>query len=229
MSALVPMSQQPEGKMTLKEKLAYTVIGGVGLTALIIFTSKLIKGKIADKSDSKSFEAGTPQTIAKDIKMALDNKWDFGPDTKALRGILQRIKSKAELESVRAEYNKQFKKAMYADIEGHVKSTEYVELYQIMQTKPDKTGGKVAKPTLYKAWATRLKAAVDRKYTVFTGTDEEAIKAVLYEVPTQQDFVEVGKVYLKDYHANIVTVLKSELSASEYVSIISIVTTKRKN
>ncbi len=105
--------------------------------------------------------------------------------------------------------------------------TEYNEMLQIMQGKPEKDG-KVPYLAQYNAWAKRLKAAFDKTYAFIPGTDEEAIKAVFTEIPTQTAFVNVGKVYNKLYNTNLITALKSELEFYEYNDYMKIITSKPK-
>src|SRR4051812_35533291 len=200
MQEVVPYKneEQTEQGMSLKAKIGYSIVGAIGLTGLIIFITKTVKKKIANKSDSKSFNDGTPETTAKQIKMAFENDGNFGTDTKGLREILVRIKSKAELDLVRKEYQKQFSSPMYSDMSKELQSSEYKEMLQIMEGKVEKAGQPLTVKQ-YTAWAKRLKAAFEKTYSFIPGTDEPAIRAVFNEVPTQAAFINVGRAYLKEY------------------------------
>ena len=68
----------------------------------------------------------------------------------------------------------------------------------------------------YDGWAKRLKAAFDKSYGFMPGTDEDAIKAVFNEIPTQKAFVLTGIWYKKLYASNMMTDLKGELEMWEY-------------
>lgn len=216
-----------DSSMSLKEKVIYGSIALVGLSGLIYFTSRFIKKKIANNSDKKSFAEGTPATTAKQIKMAFDNDGQFGTDTKALRNVLIKIKSKKELEDVRKEYQRQFNSQLYNDMSGELQTSEYQEMLQIMEGKPDKPGAPLSAKQ-YLAWAKRLKAAFDKMYSFIPGTDEAAIRAVFNEVPTQQAFVDVGKAYQKEYNRDFIKDLKSELETWEYPEYMTIITRKPK-
>lgn len=60
------------------------------------------------------------------------------------------------------------------------------------------------------------------------GTDEEAIKAVFIEIPTQSAFVQVGTAFQLLYNTNLLTALKSELEFWEYEPMMKIITSKPK-
>ncbi len=210
-----------------KFKISYAILGVLGVSGLVYLTTRLIKKSIAANSDKKSFEDGTPATIAKQIKMAFDNDGQFGTDTKALRELLVKIKSKKELEDVRKEYQKQFNSQLYSDMSKELQSSEYREMLQIMEGKPDKPGSPLSAKQ-FTAWAKRLKAAFDKTYSFIPGTDEAAIKAVFNEVPTQAAFVSVGKAYQQEYKRDFIKDLKSELEIWEYADYMKIITRKPK-
>ena len=96
MSATKTYKQSEEG-LSVKEKVAYSLLGAAGLTGVIFFGKKAIEKLIEKKAHSKSFEDGEPETIAKQIKMAFENDGYWGTDVETLRNILVQIKSKAEM------------------------------------------------------------------------------------------------------------------------------------
>ncbi len=219
--------ERESSTFSFKEKIIYGSLVVLGIGGTIYLATRLVKKEIAKKSDAKSFEDGSPQTIAKQIKMAFDNDGQFGTNTKALREILIRIKSKAELELIRKAYQKQFSSPMYQDMMKELQSSEYSEMLQIMEGKPDKVGGPITSKQLT-AWAKRLKAAFDKTYSFIPGTDEPAIKAVFNEIPTQRVFVNVGVAYYKEYKTNILDDLKKELEPWEYPDYMKLITNKAK-
>lgn len=222
-----PTSGQPTEGMSLKEKVIYSLLAAAGVTGLIVVGKKLIQNQISNKAHSKSFEDGTPETTAKQIKMAFENDGYWGTDTKALRVVLTDIKSKAELDKVFKAYQKEYHSNMYKDMSDELEATEYNEMLQIMAAKPGKAG---QPPTAnqYEAWAKRLKAAFDKTYAFISGTDEAAIKAVFIEIPTQTAFVNVGKAYYKLYNDNLIDALKGELEMWEYGDYMKIIVAKPK-
>ena len=218
--------EKSEG-MSLKEKLIWSVLGAAGVTGLVIVVKKFVINKIEDKAHAKSFEDGTPQTIAKQIKMAFDNDGYWGTDVKALRIVLSNIKSKLQLKKVFDSYTSEYHKNMYKDMSDELETSEYNEMLEIIAVKPNKEG-QAPTTNQYTAWAKRLKAAFDKTYGFISGTDEAAIKAVFNEIPTQTAFIQVGVAYQKEYGENLITALKGELEIWEYGDYMKIITTKRK-
>lgn len=219
-------TQQSEG-MSLKEKVIYSLLAAAGVTGIVVLGKKIIDKQISNKAHSKSFEDGTPETTAKQIKMAFENDGYFGTDTDALRNVLIGIKSKAELDKVFKAYQKEYHSNMYKDMSDELQATEYNEMLQIMAGKPEKAGQAPA-ASQYDSWAKRLKAAFDKTYSFIPGTDEDAIKAVFTEVPTQTAFINVGKAYYKLFSQNLIDALKGELEVWEYGDYMKIITAKPK-
>lgn len=211
---------------TVKERIAYTLLTGLFVGACIHFGGKLIKSKKEEKSDAKSFEAGTAATIAKQIKMAFENDGMPGTDTKKLRYIFTHLRSKDELDKIAKEYQNQFHSLLFQDLKKELQSSEYDEMLQIKEGKPQKAGQKVPGEVIYKAWAKRLKAAFDKTYGMIPGTDEDNIKTVFQEIPTRRSFVNVAVAYYKEYKTDLLATLKSELEAWEYPTYLMMITNK---
>lgn len=220
-------TKDENGGMSLKEKLIWSVLGAAGVTGLVVVVKKFVINKIEDKAHAKSFEDGTPQTIAKQIKMAFDNDGYWGTDVKALRIVLSNIKSKVQLKKVFDAYTNEYHRNMYKDMSDELETSEYNEMLEIIAAKPTKEG-QAPTNNQYTAWAKRLKAAFDKTYGFISGTDETAIKAVFNEIPTQHAFIQVGVAYQKEYGENLITALKGELEIWEYGDYMKIITTKRK-
>lgn len=232
MQAISPYSSKSPAASTegfsLKEKIAIGISAGVVIGAGVYFIYREVKKSKEKKSDSKSFEDGTPQTIAKQIKMAFENDGYPGTDLEKLRAIMLALKSKEQFKQVQDEYEKQFHTLLLQDMKNELKSSEYDEMLYIKESKPDKAGGKVLLDTLYKNWARRLKAAFDKTYTIFPGTDEKNILAVFSEIPTQKAFIQTGLAYYRIYKANLITDLKSELEYWEYPDYMKMIARKPK-
>jgi hypothetical protein len=215
--------------LSLKEKLLYSLIGIGIVGGGIFFGKKLVLKGVANREEKKSFEDGTPATFAKQIKMSFENDGWWGTDTGKLRSTLREIPSKQVFLKVQESYKKLYNSNMITDMSDELQTTEYNEMLQIIAQKPDKTGGKPASPTLsYDGWAKRLKAAFDKSYGFLPGTDEEAIKAVFNEIPSQKAFVMTGIVYNKLYASNMMTDLKGELEMWEYNDYMKIILSKPK-
>src|SRR3954470_997695 len=142
--------------LTLKEKLLYSLIGIGIVGGGVFFGRKLILKGVANKEEKKSFEDGTPATLAKQIKMAFENDGWWGTDTEKLRSTLREIPSKQVFLQVQESYKKLYNSNMITDMSDELQTTEYNEMLQIIGQKPDKTGSKPPGPTLsYEGWAKR--------------------------------------------------------------------------
>ncbi|MBI4945320.1 MAG: hypothetical protein HY840_02830 [Bacteroidetes bacterium] len=214
---------------TLKEKLLYA--GGTVVVTLGTFFlgRKIIRGAVSNSEEKRTFDENSPATYAKRIKMAFDNDGWFGTNTPELRKILIEIPSKKAMTQVSNSYQKLYHSPLYKDMADELQSTEYNEMLAIVNAKPDriekrKKGNAPNKPTAtqYEDWAKRMKAAFDKSYGPFPGTDEDAVKAVFTEMPTQDAFVETAKAYFKLYNSNMLDDLKSEMDDwQDYMKIIT--------
>ncbi len=218
---------QDEENWTLKEKILYGLGSIIVLTGSILLGRRIVKKSIANKEENRSLEEGTPATWAKQIKMAFDNDGWFGTDTEKLRKTLREIPSKEEFNKVTKSYKKLYNSNFFNDLSDELQSTQYNEMLSIIATKPEKKGGKsVDLGKQYESWAKRLKAAFEKTYGFLPGTDEDAIKAVFTEIPTQAAFLETAKAYAKEYNSNLTEDLKGELEIWEYPSYMQIITSK---
>lgn len=212
--------------MSIQEKILY-VLGGISLLGGgIYFGKRLLKKQVANQEEKKSLDDGSSATYAKRIKMAFDNDGWWGTDTEELRSVIREIPTKEEFQKVVGSYQKLYNSNLAKDMSDELQSTEYNEMLSIIAAKPEKTGVRVAPD--YQGWAKRLKAAFDKTYGFMPGTDEEAIKAVFTEIPTQSAYVEVGKTYQRLYGSSLTEDLKGELEFWEYDDYMKIITSKRK-
>lgn len=223
----VQPTQQDKETWTLKEKILFSLLGVVVVGGTIYIGRKIILDKIANKEENKSFEDGTSATSAKQIKMAFENDGWPGTDTESLRSTLREIPSKEEFAKVVKSYQKLYNGNLIKDMSDELQSTEYNEMLQILAAKPEKKG-QAPSPIAYTAWAKRMKAAFDKEYGFFGGTDAEAIIAVFNEIPTQTAFVKVAVEYKRLYGTNMLEDMKSESEFGQYDEWMKIITAKRK-
>jgi hypothetical protein len=213
---------------TLKEKIVYGLLAAVGVGGTIWIGRKLVLDAISSKEELKSFDEGTPATIAKQIKMAFDNDGWWGTNTTALREALISVASQEDWDKVVKSYQKQFNSNLIRDMTDELQSSEYGEMMQIINTKPAKKG-QAPPATQYRAWAKRLKAAFDKSYAFLPGTDSVAVKVTLEEIPTQTAFIKVGVEYKKLYGTNLMDDLEGEGEFGQYDEWLQIIVKKKKN
>jgi hypothetical protein len=219
----VPEKKEWQGKeLIIVSALALGAIGtGIWLG------NRFIKKKIANSEENKSFEDGTPATLAKQIKMAFENDGWWGTDTEKLRASLRSVNSKSQWEEIIKSYKRLYNENLLQEMSSELQASEYNEMLQIIASKPDKKGQPV-KINIFLAWAKRLKAAFDKTYGFLPGTDEAAILSVLNEIPTQRAFAFTGVSFQKQYGQNIIEALKSEAEGNQYTNWMTIILRKPK-
>ncbi len=226
-------STRSKNDFTDKEKIQYSLVSIVVLGGSFFLGRKLVKTAKSNSEEKKTYEEGSSATYAKQIKMAFDNDmWNgWGTDEQALRKTLRAISSKVAFKKVIQSYQNLYSRSMMKDMQEELTSTEYNEMLAIIAGKPERDNGAAVMPlnnTQYASWAKRLKAAFDISYGPFPGTDEDAIKAVFIELPTQGDFLKVGAAYQQEFNRNFIKDLKSELEFWEYETFMQIIHTKPK-
>ena len=194
---------------------------GISLTAAlaIYFGSKFVRGKIANAEETKSLGEDEHATWAKQIKNAFDNNGWWGTDTVLLRNTLRTIPSKEDFKKVQNSYNKLYKgENLVNTMTGELKQTEYDEMLAIINSKPEKAKDAKKGAVIYdpQGWAQRLHSAVNYSWAgLFWGTDEDAITAVILEMPSQTAFVDTANVYKQTYGTLLMDDLMGDLDTFE--------------
>jgi hypothetical protein len=218
---------------TLKEKLQYAMLGLVLIGGTFYIGRSLVRGARATSEQKKTYEDGNAAAFAQQLKMAFenDNYFGWGTDKISVREAIRKVPSKDFFRQVINSYQKLYAKSLMADLKDELTSSEYAEMLAIISGKPDKITGSYKPVISYQqhlAWAKRLKAAFDITYWFVPGTDEEAIKAVFLEIPTQGDFQQVGKAYYKEFGNDLMDDLGSELEFWEIGDMMDIIHKKPK-
>jgi hypothetical protein len=223
-----PQQNSDEG-FSLKEKILVGLGSIIVLGGSFLIGRKMVLKSIANKEENFTLDEGSAATYAKQIKMAFENDGWPGTNTTELRRIMMEIPSKKDTTKVATSYKKLYNSNMYADMQSELQSTEYNEMLSIVAEKPTKAG-KRGKPVdmskKYDEWAKRLKAAFDKTYGPFPGTDSDAIVAVFNEIPTQADFAQVAAHYQKLYGTKFDDDLNSESEFGQYGTWMKIITSK---
>jgi hypothetical protein len=217
--------QQVGGDWTVKEMIVVSLLGAAVLGTAVYFGRKFILNNRANKEENQSMQEGSSATYAKQIKMAFENDGWPGTNTTALRSALREIPSKDEFNKVVKSYQRLYAKNMLKDMQSELQSTEYNEMVEIINGKPQKKG-QVIPAVAYNAWAKRLKAAFDKTYGFLPGTDTDAIVAVFNEIPSQRAYVQVAIAYQRLYGQKLSEALSSESEFGQYADWMKIITSK---
>ncbi|NOQ75644.1 MAG: hypothetical protein GQ574_26790 [Crocinitomix sp.] len=212
-----------------QRKLISTIAlwGGISLGAavLIFFGYKMYQKVVSNSEKGKSFGEDEHATWADQIHTGISNDGVyFGTDENLIRKTLIEIPSRQDFEKVEKSYKKQFKANMSEVIRNDLSSTEYNEMKAIIDSKPLKA--KDAGIPIYdpNGWALRLNSAFNyQTWGWFWGTDMEAVRAVLMEIPTQQGFVDTAEAYKAEYGVLLMDDLLGDLSISEIVEFTELI------
>ncbi len=225
------LGNQGDG-FTLKEKIQYSLMGIVVIGGAFLIGRNIIKKAEARSEQKKTLEEGSAPTYAKQIKMAFHNDGWLGTNVEALRDTVREIPDKKQFRKVMTSYQKLYGSSMLGDMQKALKSTEYDEMLYIVSAKPEKyNASKQVELTgaQLQSWAKRLKAAFDLKYWFYDSTDDDAIKAVFLEIPTQEVFGQVSAAYKSLYGDELTADLKKALRFWEYDPMMQIINSKPKN
>lgn len=228
-------SPTEQDEFTIEEKVKYGMIGLVLLGGSFFIGRSIIRKAQATSEEKKTYQEGNAATYAKQIRMAFENDmwWGWGTDEEALRRTIRAIPSKDEFRKVINSYQKLYARSMMADMQNDLTSAEYNEMLAIIAAKPD-SGTAAGQIQLTNSqllsWAKRLKAAFDVNTwgVIPYGTDEDAIKAVFMEIPTQAAFWETTKAYKAEYGSDLVADLRGELELWEWSALMGLIGKKPK-
>ena len=220
-------------EFTLKEKLTYGIVSVVVLGGSFFIGRSLIRIARSTSEEKKTYDEGNSAAYAQKLKMAFENDMWFGwgTDEGAVRSVIRSVPSKDEFKKVVNSYQKLYARSLMMDLKDELSTSEYNEMLAIIAGKPDKTDSdhilQIGQQQ-YLAWAKRLKAAFDISYWFIPGTDEDAVKSVFIEIPTQTDFEKVAVAYKSEFGNDLIGDLKEELEIWEYAPYISIINNKPK-
>jgi hypothetical protein len=223
------MASVHTGDLTTREKIQYGLLGIVVLGGAFILIKNTIRKSRSNIEERMTLEDGNAATFAKQLKMAFENDGWPGTDEEAIRQVLRKIASKEDFKAVIDSYQRLYNESLLRDMKDELTTSEYDEMLSIISAKPDRysnTGAQALTPQQYQAWARRLKAAFDWSYGLFPGTDEDAIRAVFLEIPSQAAFQQVAAMYSAEFGNDLISDLKSELEFWEYGPMIKIITDK---
>lgn len=228
---MLPVPLQPDEKRMSTKDIILLSLGGIVIIGGGIFLlNRWWRKRQANREEHKSTVEGSEADFAKRIKVAFENDGWPGTNNELLRQVIREIPSRDLFTKVDISFQRmdEKKRPLMKALQDELSSTGYEEIRAIILAKPQKIVKGVKPVYDYSKWAIRLKTAFDKTYGPLPGTDEDAIRAVFLEIPTQAAFVEVGKSYQQQYGRSLIDDLKMELELWEYPSFMKVITTKPK-
>lgn len=227
--------KKEDDEFSTKEKLQYGLLGLIVLSGTFFIGRSIIRNARSNSEEKKTYQEGNAATYAKQIRMAFENDmwWEWGTDEEALRRTIRAIPSKDAFRKVINSYQKLYARSMMADMQNDLSTAEYNEMLAIIAAKPDSGNAPIqiqVTSSQILSWSKRLKAAfnVNTWGIIPYGTDEDAIKAVFMEIPTQAAFWETSKAYQAEYGSDLIADLKGELELWEWSAVMGLIGKKPK-
>lgn len=221
---VIPVPQYipaPEHHSSIKENVIYGLIGvaGAGLTFLLI--RKAYRDIRSGIIENKSMDTDSEENTAVRIYKALYDNWT-GTDEEGLRKLLSAVKSQQQWRKIGTAFHGKYGIYLMTALEKALTTTEFNEMNAIINSKPEKEGGTVATEVQIENWAKRLNAAVNLWYMdIIPATDEDAIKSVFMEIPTQTIYAQVVGKYEADFGTKWIDDMKGDMDDwQDYMKII---------
>ena len=209
--------QPGSGSGSFKSYIVWGLVGTATVGLVGYFGYKLVRNIISNQAAKGSLETGDLGYYAQQVKMGFENDNWPGTNTNQIRQAFVDIPDKQTFRKVSENYHKRYGGSMFADLQEHLKSTEMQEMIAIYRIKPEKAE-KNSQP-IYDpyAWAERINAAVNfSTWGLLWGTDLEAIKQVIREIPDQKAWDDVGDAYKSKYSTSIVRDIDGDVSSWDY-------------
>lgn len=184
--------------------LGFGIMGVGGIIAY--FVVRKAKKERARHEQAKSFGKDIYATWAKQLKMAFDNDEWWGTDVPMVRYIIKKIPSKDDFDLVEKSYKKQYHRELIPDMADELTKLEYDDMLTILKAKPQTLKDGQKPPKIYdpEGWARRFHNALDYTWLGFmTGTDEDAIRVLFQEIPTQKAFWATAHAYYRMYSVHL--------------------------
>jgi len=210
-------AQHDSGSGSFKTYVLWGILGSAALATAGYFGYKAIRTIVSNQSGKQSLETGTPAYYAQSIRMGIENNNWAGTDTVKIRQTILEIPDKHTFRKVEDNYKRQYGVMLFADLKEHLKTTEMDEMQAIYKVKPeraDKNSQPIYDPY---AWAIRINAAVHYEtWGLLWGTDLEAIKQVMREIPDQKSWDDLAEAYESKYSVSITEDIDGDVSSWDY-------------
>jgi hypothetical protein len=216
-NSVVVVDRPQGGSDSFKNYVLWGILGTAAAGTLVWLGYKVVTDIISNQANKGSLDSEDPAYYAKQFKIGFDNNNAIGVDTDTVRQAMIAIPSKDFFDKVATNYHNQYKSSLFKDLEIKLKSTEFQEMQAIYKVKPQKSGKNAVPIYDPYAWASRVHAAVNYETGGwFWGTDEEAIKQVMREIPDQRTWDDVSAAYEAKYSLDIIQDIDDDVDSGDY-------------
>lgn len=207
--------------------------GGV---AFLVLRSLVRKARYKN-AIGKTDDVSSPENIAQRFVQAFnpDSPFGWGTDEELIRRTIQKVPHQKAWEEVKRAYQKLTKGGnLLDDMQQELSRSEKREMDLIISALPpnqraaDQTDPKQITPQQLSMWAERIQAAANYEASAIWpyGTDEQAIYAVLEEVPTGRGIYQLDQTYRGLFQKGLLKELTDEMSGSELAHAYQIIVNK---
>jgi hypothetical protein len=214
------------------------VIGGLtilGGGAMFLLGRSMLRNIGFRASVNRSDNTSSADNFAQRLQNAFnpDTPFGWGTDEELIRNTIREVPHKKFWEDVKGAYKRLTKGGnLMADLASELSRTEKREIDLILSALP--ANAQEAKnplqvtPQRLDAWAERIRQAALYESSFITpwGTDEEAIYAVLHELPLAKTACQLEFVYRKKFGKGLLQELTDEMDSEEMAKVYQIIMQK---
>lgn len=230
-------AQEPD----LARKVTRAVVaGGLVLLSggvLYLVGRSIMRSASFNSTLNKTDDPNTPEYYAQRLYQGInpDSPFGLGTDKEIIRATISAIPHRKFWEQVKSAYRKMTKGGnLMDDLAGDLSRTEKRDVDMILAVMPKDAkeaqnyDPSVVTPARLAAWATRINAASEHESSWLWpyGTDEEAVYAVLRELPSALAACQLDRTYQSMFGKGMFTELNDELDYSELQSAYGIIMQK---
>lgn len=207
------------GADNFARSVKWGLIGVGGVAAIGITAYWLYQRHISYNEQLKALDKGDPASFATKLHMAFENNGWPGADTAVVRQVFRDIPDQDTYDEVEKSYKKSYGVGLSEELQEYLKTSELEEMDAIKNSKP-KRKGKNDPAVIYDpyAWAKRLRAGVTYEWGGWGwGTDLDAVKLAIKEIPTQRAWEDVKAAYAEDYPGeDLEADLEDDIDSDDY-------------
>ena len=197
-----------------------------GAGGLFLLGRAILREMAQDRAMDRTDDGDSPESHAQRLIGAFnpDTPFGWGTDEALVRDTVRAVPHKAFWEDVKTAYRRLSKGGnLMADMAGELSLEMMREINLIIDMLPkDRKEAESRDPrhvtaAQLEAWAERLKKAADYQASFLLpfGTDEQAIYAVLEELPYAKTACALDAVYRRRYGTGLLRMLTDEMAGSE--------------
>jgi hypothetical protein len=214
------------------------VIGGVsivGAGALFLLGRSLMRNAAFKSSINRTDDAESAENFAQRLINAFSNDSPFGwgTDEELVRNTIREVPHKKFWDDVKAAYKRLTKgRNLMTDLDSELSRTEKREIDLILSSLPanasEARNPLQVTPQRLDAWAERIRQAAlyETSWVWPYGTDEEAIYAVLEELPLAQTACQLEFTYRRKFGKGLLQEITDEMEGEELDKVFRIIMQK---